>query len=156
MAREPRLVHRIWLRLSGFAAAHPWAAALALGVPCLAAGLWGYFAETPAYQNGSEAIAYVLLPALILMATLTSLVWRPNVILVAVALLDVEAALLGASQPIALPFVVAVPLIGVGVAARCVPASMEKLPYLAAFAASVVGVSIAVLRGSICPPRPVW
>ena len=146
MARGPRLALRIRLRLTGFLAAHSWTAALALGLPCLAAGLWGYFAEDPTYQTGTEALAYFWLPLLILSATLTSLVWRPNVILVAVGLLDAEAALLGASQPVALPFVVAVPLIGVSVAAPCVPASMQKLPYLAAFVASVVGVSVAALR----------
>ncbi len=146
MAGGARLAHRIWLRLSGYPAAHPWTAALALGLPCLAAGVWGYFAQDSAYQKVGEAIAYFWLPLLILSATVASLVWRPNVILVAVALLDAEAALLGASQPIALPFVVAVPMIGVGVAVRCVPASMEKIPYLAAFVASVVGVSIAALR----------
>ena len=147
MARGPGLALRIWRRLRGFLAAHPWTAALALGLPCLAAGLWGYFAEDPAYQNGTEALAYFWLPALILSATLVSLVWRQGVILVAVGLLDVEAAVLGASQPLALPFVVAVPLIGVGVAAPCVPASMQKLPYVAAFAASFIGVSIATLSG---------
>jgi PAS domain S-box-containing protein len=60
--------------------------------------------------------------------------------------LDVEATLLGAGSPITLPFVVAVPLIGVAVAAPLIRFSWMRLPYLAALAGSSVGVAIVTAR----------
>ena len=68
-------------------------------------------------QTGVEAVAYFWLPLLVLVAVLIGLAGRPALILLAVGLLDVEAPLLGAGSPITLPFVVAVPPIGVAVAA---------------------------------------
>ena len=41
-----------------------------LGIPCLAAGLWGYFEEDLAYQSASEAAAYFWVPLLILVSVL--------------------------------------------------------------------------------------
>jgi PAS domain S-box-containing protein len=116
---------------------------LVLGVPCLAAGLWGYYAEDPAIQNGTELLAYFWVPLLVLVAVLVGLTGRPALILVAVGLLDIEAALLGAGPPITLPFVVAVPIIGVAVAAPLIPVAWLRLPYLAALAGSSAGVAIA-------------
>jgi len=124
----------------------PWVGVSILGVPCLAAGLWGYYAEDPALQNGTELVAYFWLPLVVLAAVLVGLAGRPAFILLAVGLLDVEAALLGAGPPITLPFVVAVPLIGVAVAAPLIPASWMRLPYLAALAGSSVGVAMVTAR----------
>jgi PAS domain S-box-containing protein len=115
-------------------------------VLCLAAGLWGYFAEDPGIQNVLEAVTYFWLPLAILAIVMLSRGRRPRAILCAVGLLDVEAALLGAAPAIALPFVVAVPLIGVAVAARLVSVDRLIVPYLAAWLASSAGVVIAVAQ----------
>jgi PAS domain S-box-containing protein len=63
-----------------------------------------------------------------------------------VAVLDIEAALLGAGQLMVLPFVVVVPLIGVAIAARRISAFRLQLAYVAAWAGSSTGISIAALR----------
>jgi len=119
---------------------------LVLGVPCLMAGLWGYYAEDPAIQNGAELLAYFWVPLLALVAVLVGLTSRPTLILVAVGLLDIEAGLLGAGPPITLPFVVVVPFIGVAVAAPLIPVAWLRLPYVAALAGSSVGVAIVTGR----------
>jgi PAS domain S-box-containing protein len=117
-------------------------------VPVLVGGLWGYYAGDPAYRSALEALTYVWLPGLVFAALAVGVSGRPIAILVAVALLDLEAALLGTSEPMALPFVVAVPLVGVALAARLVPFSMMRIPYVAAWAASSVGIGLAVLRAA--------
>ena len=122
-----------------------WLFGIGLGLLCLAGGLWGYLAEDPGAQNAMEALAYVVLPVLMFGAVLASGGRRRAPILIAVGLLDVEAALLGAAPQIALPFVVAVPLVGVAVAARLVPRAWLRGPYIAAWLASSAGISIAVL-----------
>ena len=137
-------LRRFWL--ASFLGSRPWVGALILGVPCLAGGLWGYYAEDPAAQNGTELVAYFWLPVVVLAAVLIGLAGRPAFNLLAVALLDVEAALLGAGPPITLPFVVAVPIIGVAVAAPLIRVPWMRLPYLAALAGSSVGVAIVTLR----------
>ena len=126
--------------------AHPWAAGVVLGCLCLAAGVWGYAAEDAANQNLLEAITYLWLPLAVFAFFVASRVWRSKAILVAVGLLDVEAALLGAGPLIALPFVAVVPLVSVAVAAQLIPRSRLKIPYVAAWIASSVAVAIAVLR----------
>ena len=93
-----------------------------------------------------EAVTYFWLPLAILVVVMLSRGRRPRGILCAVGLLDVEAALLGAAPAIALPFVVAVPLVGVAVAARLVSADRLVIPYLAAWLASSAGVVIAVAQ----------
>jgi PAS domain S-box-containing protein len=118
---------------------------LLLAVPCLAAGLWGYYAETPAIQSPIEAVAYVWLPFAFLVALAVGLRGRPAALILSVVLVDLEAALLGAAPPMALPFVVAVPFIGVAFAARQVPVARLKVPYIAAGVGSSVGVGISVL-----------
>ncbi len=123
-----------------------WLATVMLGFLSLAAGLWGYYSEDPAYQTALEAVTYFWLPVLVFVAVVVGLRRRPTAILLAVALLDVEAALLGAGELLVLPFVVAVPLIGVAVAARLVPPSRLRIPYVAAWAGSTTGISIAALR----------
>ena len=135
---------QFWLET--FVGSRPWVAVLVLGVPCLAAGLWGYYAEDPAIQNGTELLAYFWLPLLVLVAVLVGLTGRPAFILAAVGLLDIEAALLGAGPPITLPFVVAVPIIGVAVAAPLIPLAWLRLPYVAALAGSSIGVAIVTAR----------
>jgi len=110
------------------------------------AGLWGYYAEDPAIQNGAELLAYFWVPLLALVAVLVGLTSRPTLILVAVGLLDIEAGLLGAGPPITLPFVVVVPFIGVAVAAPLIPVAWLRLPYVAALAGSSVGVAIVTGR----------
>jgi PAS domain S-box-containing protein len=124
-----------------------------LGLLCLAAGLWGYYAEDPGKQSLVELVTYLYLPFLILISGLVSLNRHPMAALLAVGLLDLEAALLGSGELISLPFIVAVPLIGVAVAARIVPVSRLRLPYLAAWGASSAGVALAVLR-TIDPSAP--
>jgi PAS domain S-box-containing protein len=113
---------------------------------CLAAGLWGYFTEDPGYQNALETVTYFWLPLAMFLVVGFSLRWRSTAILYAVVLLDIEAALLGAGQLMVLPFVVAVPLIGVAVAARVVSAPRLRIPYVAAWVGSSTGISIATLR----------
>jgi PAS domain S-box-containing protein len=140
VARPPRF------RSITVASPRAWIAGATLGCLCLAAGLWGYFAEDPGKQNMLEAITYFFLPLLVLVMVVIGLSRRPRFILAAVALLDVEAALLGAGSLISLPFVVAVPLVGVAVASRLVKAANLRIPFLAAWLASSVGVTIAALR----------
>ena len=139
MARVPRI------RLSFPAGRRASNLVLLLAVPCLAAGLWGYYAETPAIQTPLEAVAYVWLPFAFLMTLAVGLRGRPAALILAVALVDLEAALLGAAPPMALPFVVAVPFIGVAFAARQVPFARLKAPYIAAGGGSSAGVAISVL-----------
>ena len=133
-------------RLAAFVVSRPWVGGLVLGVPCLMAGLWGYYAEDPAIQNGAELLAYFWVPLLALVAVLVGLTSRPTLILVAVGLLDIEAGLLGAGPPITLPFVVVVPFIGVAVAAPLIPVAWLRLPYVAALAGSSAGVAIVTAR----------
>ncbi|HEX7543862.1 MAG TPA: PAS domain S-box protein [Candidatus Limnocylindrales bacterium] len=133
-------------RLAAFVVSRPWVGGLVLGVPCLVAGLWGYYTEDPEIQNGAELLAYFWVPLLALVAVLVGLTGRPTLILVAVGLLDIEAGLLGAGPPITLPFVVVVPFIGVAVAAPLIPVAWLRLPYVAALAGSSVGVAIVTAR----------
>ena len=128
------------------AGSHASIAVFCLAVPCVAAGMWGYYGETPSVQNPLEAVSYVWLPFSLLMSLGLGLRRRPAAILVAVALLDIEAALLGAAPSMALPFVAAVPLIGVAFAARLVPVSRLRIPYILAWLASSTGVAVAVLQ----------
>jgi two-component system cell cycle sensor histidine kinase/response regulator CckA len=123
-----------------------WAASIFLGLLCLGAGAWGFLAEVPENQNLLFAIAYFFLPACILVLILASRDGRTWALLAALGLLDVEAALLGAGPVIALPFVVAVPLICVAVAARVVRPNHRVVPYAAAWLASSAGVTIALLK----------
>jgi PAS domain S-box-containing protein len=131
---------------TALAAPRSWYGGIVLGLLCLAAGLWGYFTEDPGIQNVLEAVTYFWLPIIVLAVVVFSQGRRPRAILCAVALLDVEAALLGAAPPIALPFVAAVPLIGVAVSARLVSADRLVIPYLAGWLASSAGVAIAVAQ----------
>jgi two-component system, cell cycle sensor histidine kinase and response regulator CckA len=121
-------------------------AVAALSVPCLASGLWGYYAEDRALQSPLEAVTYVWLPLLFFVALGVGLRARPMGVLVAVGLVDLESALLGAAPSMALPFIVAVPLIGVALAARLVPVSQLRVPYFAAWVGSSAGIAIAALR----------
>jgi PAS domain S-box-containing protein len=123
-----------------------WITSIFLGLLCLGAGAWGFLAEIPENQNLLFAVAYFVLPACILVLILASRGGRTWALLAALGLLDVEAALLGAGPVIALPFVVAVPLICVAVAARLVRPSRRVLPYVAAWLASSAGVTIALLK----------
>ena len=140
MARLPRVE----------AIAHPdsrsWIASILLGLLCLAAGAWGFLAEIPENQNLTFAFAYFLLPAAILILIVLSRGRRGLAILAALALLDLEAAILGLGPLIALPFVVAVPLVGVAAGVRLVRPERRLIPYVTAWLASSVGVAIAVLR----------
>jgi PAS domain S-box-containing protein len=121
-------------------------ASIFLGLLCLGAGAWGFLAEMPDNQNLLFAVAYFWLPAVVLMLVVFSNSRRPWALLAALALLDVEAALLGAGPVIALPFVVAVPFICVAVAVRLVRAEYRTVPYFAAWVASSTGVTIAVFK----------
>ncbi|HEX7491377.1 MAG TPA: hypothetical protein VF337_06705, partial [Candidatus Limnocylindrales bacterium] len=77
--------------------------------------MWGFLTESAANQTLIYAIAYFWLPLLMLALIVVSLGRRRWAILIALALLDVEAALLGVGPLLALPFVVAVPLLCVAV-----------------------------------------
>ena len=121
-------------------------AVVALWLPAFAAGLWGYYAEERAFQTPLEAVTYVWLPMLMFAALAAGVGGRPAALLWSVAMLDVEVAFLGVGQLMVLPFVVAVPLIGVAVAARRVPVNRLKIPYVAAWMGSSAGVAFATLR----------
>ena len=123
----------------------PWVAAVVLGSACVGAGVWGFLTESAANQTLIYAIAYFWLPLLMLALIVVSLGRRRWAILTVLALLDVEAALLGAGPPLALPFVVAVPLLCVAVAARNIRPQYMLVPYLGSWLASSAGVAIAVL-----------
>jgi PAS domain S-box-containing protein len=140
LTRPPRV------QLVAFTGLRPQIVVTVLGIPCLAAGLWGYFGEDPTAQNAAEAAAYFWLPLLIFVSVLVGLSRRPQVFLVAVGLLDAEAAMLGMAPLMALPFAVAVPLVGLGVAAQFLPLSKMRIPYLGAWVGSSAGIAIAVLR----------
>ena len=132
--------------MKSLAGSQSWVASILLGSLCLGAGAWGFLAEIPTNQNLLFAIAYFFLPACILVLILASRGGRTWALLTALGLLDVEAALLGAGPVIALPFVVAVPLICVAVAARLVRPNHRVVPYAAAWLASSAGVTIALLK----------
>ena len=121
-------------------------AVVALWLPAFAAGLWGYYAEDRVFQTPLEAVTYVWLPMLMFAALAAGVGGRPAALLWSVAMLDVEVAFLGVGQLMVLPFVVAVPLIGVAVAARRVPVNRLKIPYVAAWMGSSAGVAFATLR----------
>jgi two-component system, cell cycle sensor histidine kinase and response regulator CckA len=140
VARHPRVGVTSWI------GPRSWIVGIVLGFLCLAAGAWGYLAEIPVNQNLLFAIAYFWLPAGILALIVVSEGKRTWAILAALGLLDVEAALLGAGPVIALPFVVAVPLICVAVAVRLLPPNARVAPYVAAWLASSTGVAIALLK----------
>ena len=139
LARSPRAP------IAAFLGTHPLIPGIGLGCLCLAAGLWGHAAEDPTHQTPLELTTYFLLPLMVLAAIVASRWLRSRAILAAVGLLMVEAALLGAGPLIALPFVVAVPLVSVAVAARILPVGLLKIPYVGAWAASSAGVAVAVL-----------
>ena len=123
-----------------------WTALIVLGLLCLGAGLWGYYAEEPANQNLMFALIFFWLPAA---GFLSMIVWggrRPKALLVAIGLLDIEAALLGLGPPVSLPFVVAVPFVGVAIAARMVGRERQIIPYAVAWLASSSAVALATLR----------
>ena len=147
MARPPGSRKTTWIGKRG------WLAVMGFGFACLAAGLCGYYSEDPPKQTQLEAVTYFWLPLLILASILFSLRRRPMAVLLALGLLDVEAALLGTSELIALPFVVAVPLISVAVSAPLVSEERLKTPYVLAWAASSTGVAIASLR-TLDPTAP--
>jgi PAS domain S-box-containing protein len=119
---------------------------LALWFPAFAAGLWGYYSEEPAFQNPLEAVTYVWLPMLMFAAFAAGVGRRPAALLWAVAILDLDVALLGVGQLMVLPFVVAVPLVGVALAARRVPVDRLKIPYIAAWMGSSTAVAFAAIR----------
>ncbi len=123
-----------------------WIGALALGLLCLGAGIWGYLAEAPGNQNPVFAIAYFWLPAAMLAFVILSFGRRRWAILIALGLMSLEAALLGAGPLLALPFVVAVPFVCVVVATANVPTRYQPYPYVIAWLSSSTGVAIAVLQ----------
>ncbi len=121
-------------------------AMVALALPCLAVGLVGYYSEAPVVRSGLELLTYVWLPLLVFALLAVSLSRWPNGVLLAVALVDFEAALLGPGEELTLPFIVAVPLVGVALAARRVPANRLFALYFAAWAGSSTGIVLAVWR----------
>lgn len=123
-----------------------WIAAIILGLACLAAGLWGYFAEDRTNQNPVFAVAYFWMPLAALVCVAASRGRYPKAILGAVGILDVEAGILGAGPLIALPFAVTVPLIGVAVAARLISGKWQVIAYLAAWSASSIAMAIATVN----------
>jgi two-component system, cell cycle sensor histidine kinase and response regulator CckA len=116
-----------------------------LGLIGLAAGALGYYSEN-GLQSALAAVTYVWLPLLVFVCLVVGIGDRPAAVLSAVALLDVESALLGTGQLMAVPFAVALPFIGVALAARRVPASRMRVPYIAAWAGSSIAIAVAALR----------
>jgi len=108
--------------------------------------VWGLLTESAANQTPIYAFAYFWLPLLMLALIVVSLGKRRWAILTVLALLDVEAALLGAGPLLALPFVVAVPLLCVAVAARNIGPRYILVPYVGSWIASSAGVAIVVLK----------
>ena len=119
---------------------------LVLSIATVAVGVWGFLVEDPANQAALEALTYVGLPLLILATVLAGTRGRPGFVLAASVLIDVEAVLLGGGPLVALPFVVAVPVVGVAAAVRVLPPSKLLPPYVMAWLASSVGVTIAVIN----------
>ena len=143
MARAP------WVPVIAVLRRNLWFAVLVIGLPCMAAGLWGYYGEDPGYQTAIEAVAYFWVPLLLFVVVELSVIrlaWRARAVFVAIVLLDVEAGLLGSGQLMALPFVVAIPLIGVAIGARVLPNSRARFPYVAAWVGGSAGVTNAALR----------
>ena len=97
-------------------------------------------------RSSLELLTYVWLPLLVFALLAVSLSRWPNGVLLAVALVDFEAALLGPGEELTLPFIVAVPLVGVALAARRVPANRLFALYFAAWAGSSTGIVLAVWR----------
>ena len=127
-----------------FASQRTWLIIIGLGVLCLVGGAVGLLRESPSSRDALRAAMYFVLPALVLMAIVASRRRHGTPVLVAVGLIDLEAALLGAGPLIALAFVVAVPLVGVAVAARFMGPRRQYVPYAAAWLASSAGVAVAV------------
>ena len=121
-------------------------ASLIAGVPAVALCFWGFLTQDPAQSKPIDVVVYVGVPVAIYIAGALSLGRRTAALLVLVALLDVESALLGFAPLIALPFVVSVPLVGLAVSARLTSPDRLWLRYLVAWAAGSLGVAIAVLR----------
>jgi PAS domain S-box-containing protein len=129
------LKRRLWFRV-----------AVVAGALCLVACVWGYKTEDARDSSPIDAIIYLALPSAIFVSGSLSGGYRTRPLLLCTFLLDVEAALLGFAPMIALPFVVAVPLVSLAVSARLVHPGRLPLPYVAAWLSSSAGVAIAVLR----------
>ena len=119
---------------------------LALSAATVAVGTWGFLVEEPRNQAAFEALIYIGLPVLILVMIMAGRGERTEPILVAAGLIDLEAILLGWGPVVSLPFVVAVPLVGVAAAVRVLPPSRLLPPYVVAWFSSSVGVAIAVVN----------
>jgi two-component system, cell cycle sensor histidine kinase and response regulator CckA len=132
-------------RLSGLSH-RAWQIGLALSIATLAAGTAGFMIEEPRNQDLPQAVAYIVVPLATLVLVAAGRGRRPFPILAASILIDVEAILLGGGPLVGLPFVVAVPLVGVAAAVRVLPPSRLLPPYVFAWFASSLGVTIAVLR----------
>jgi two-component system cell cycle sensor histidine kinase/response regulator CckA len=130
-----------------------WGLGLALSLATLAAGIWGFMVEGPENHRPLQFLAYFVVPVLLVLALAAGRGNRRVPILAAVALLDVEAVLLGAGPLVALPFVVAVPLVGVSAAVRVLPSTRLWPPYVAGWLCSSLGVLVAV-NGTISTLAP--
>ena len=119
----------------------------------LIVGSWGYTVEEPANRAPLQVLTYVVVPVLIFLLIAAGGARRPLAVLAACVFIDLEAILLGGGPLVALPFVVAVPLIGVAGAARVLPQSRLLAPYVVAWFASSAGVAVAVVNalGSVHP-----
>ncbi len=121
---------------------------LVAGTLLTLAGIAFFLAFAPADRTFLRFLAFVALPALIVAAFAVSRSERPNWLLLVVALLDLEAALLGEMPLIGLALTVAVPLIGVAFVTGLLPAERLRLPYVAAWVASTAGVAWAIATTS--------
>jgi PAS domain S-box-containing protein len=121
-----------------------WMVGLVLSIVTVVAGFWGFSVEEPTNHAAYQGIAYVLVPILILTALAVGRGSRPGPVLIAVGLMDVEAILIGGGPLVALPFAVAVPLVGLSAAVRVLPPHRVWPPYVAAWVSSTVGIAIAV------------
>ena len=132
-------------------------ASLVFGVAALFICGWGFVTEGSADRAPIDPLIYLIIPAAIFTVGALSLGRRKRLLLAAVAFLDLEAALLGFSPTIVLPFVVSVPLVSLAVSARLTSSARLPVPYLVAWASSTAGVSIAVLRfaSSVASPSMV-
>jgi two-component system, cell cycle sensor histidine kinase and response regulator CckA len=122
-----------------------WLIGFVLALATVTVGTWGFLVEEPTNQAALEALTYVAIPLLILVTVLAANGSRPAPVLFAVGLIDLEAVLLGGGPLVSLPFVVAIPLVGVAAAVRVLPRQRLVIPYVVAWFASSAGVCVAVV-----------
>jgi two-component system, cell cycle sensor histidine kinase and response regulator CckA len=121
-------------------------ASIAIIALCVVGGTWGYLSYAPAERTPLQIVFGIIGPLAIFAVVTASRGRRGSLMVAAVGLIDIESALLGTGPLITLPFVIAVPLIGVSFGARLVPPRLLPIVYAAAWLAGTVGFGLAAGR----------